>query len=143
MEPNWRLIMQAPQLNLLFAWLWLVLGFVSGMLLGLFFHREDWLGGYGTLKRRLYRLAHISFFGLGMVNLCFFLTVQTLGGSGSGFTLASWAFVAGAVSMPLCCLLMAHFPRCLLLFGVPVLSLLLGGILTVLSAARACPPLAL
>ena len=33
--------------------------------------REDWLGGYGSFKRRLYRLAHISFFGLAIVNLMF------------------------------------------------------------------------
>jgi hypothetical protein len=49
---------------------------------------------------------------------------------------ASWAFVAGAISMPICCLIMAHFPRTQLLFGVPVLSLLLGGALTVLILAK-------
>jgi hypothetical protein len=31
--------------------------------------------------------------------------------------------------MPLCCLLMAHFPRTRLCFGVPVLSLVVGGAL--------------
>ncbi len=35
-------------LNLFLAWLWILLGFVSGMVLGLFFHRENWLGGYGS-----------------------------------------------------------------------------------------------
>ena len=47
---------QLSQMNLLLAWLWICLGFLSGMLLGLFFHRENWLGGYGSLKRRMYRL---------------------------------------------------------------------------------------
>jgi hypothetical protein len=42
-------------------------------------------------------------------------------------SIAGWGFVIGAISMPLCCLLMANFPRTRLLFGVPVLSLLLGG----------------
>ena len=125
--------MQTSQINLVLAWAWISLGFLSGMLLGLFFHRDDWLGGYGSFKRRLYRLGHISFFGLGAVNLFFYFTVRALGSSGPAIELASWAFVAGAVAMPVCCLLMAHFPRTLPLFAVPVLSLLLGGCLTVLS----------
>jgi hypothetical protein len=57
--------------NLTLAWLWILLGFVSGMVLGLFFHRENWLGGYGSFQRRMYRLGHISFFGLGAVNALF------------------------------------------------------------------------
>ena len=43
--------------NLFLAWLWILLGFVTGMVLGLFFHHENWLGGYGSFKRRMYRLA--------------------------------------------------------------------------------------
>src|SRR6266436_1502559 len=62
------------QLNLIAAWSGILAGFVSGLLLGLFFHREDWLGGFGSFKRRLYRLAHISLFGLAIVNLMFYFT---------------------------------------------------------------------
>src|SRR6266403_4817090 len=107
-------------LNLLLAWLWILLGIVSGLVLGLFFHREDWLGGYGSFKRRLYRLAHISLFGLGVVNLCFYLTVQTLAAPAAMLATASWAFFIGAISMPICCLIMAHFPKDQPLFCVPV-----------------------
>jgi hypothetical protein len=114
-------------LNLTLAWLWILLGFVSGMVLGLFFHREDWLGGYGSFRRRMYRLAHISFFGLGAVNLLFRLTVQNLRCDGSLVGVASWAFVVGAITMPLCCVVMACFPKATMIFSVPVLSLLLGG----------------
>jgi hypothetical protein len=123
--------MKLIQLNLLVAWLWLLLAFVSGLGMGLFFHREDWLGGYASFKRRLYRLAHISFFGLGVVNLGFYLTVHALGVAGSSLNAASWAFVIGAISMPVCCVIMAHFPRARMLFAIPVLSLLLGGGITV------------
>src|SRR6266446_4231935 len=98
-------------LNLVVAWLLILLGFVSGLLLGLFFHREDWLGGYASFKRRLYRLGHISLFGLGVVNLCFYLTVQTLAAPAPMLATASWAFAVGAISMPICCLVMAHFPK--------------------------------
>ena len=46
----------APHINLIAAWLGILLGFVSGMGLGMFFHNEKWLGGYASHKRRLYRL---------------------------------------------------------------------------------------
>ena len=118
------------QVNLVLGWIWLLLGFGSGFLQGLFFHREEWLGGYGSFKRRMYRLAHISFFGLGTVNVLFHFTVQSLA-STPALQIASPAFLLGAVTMPLCCVLMAHFPKARLLFGIPVFSLLAGGILTV------------
>jgi hypothetical protein len=116
-------------LNLLAGWLYILLGFVSGMVLGLFFHREDWLGGYGSFRRRMCRLAHISFFGLGAVNLLFWLTVQNLRCDGPFIDVASWAFVVGATTMPLGCVVMARFPKATMVFLVPVLSLLLGGVL--------------
>jgi hypothetical protein len=39
-------------------------------------------------------------------------------------------FIAGAIAMPTCCVLMAHLPRARLLFAVPVISLIAGGTLT-------------
>lgn len=115
------------QINLLAAWMWILLGFVSGMLLGLFFHHDRWLGGYGSFRRRLYRLGHISFFGLGAANLFFWLTFR--GQADNSFLhVASMLFVVGAVSMPLCCALMAHVPKARWLFAVPVVSLLVGGV---------------
>ena len=123
--------MGLPHLNLVLAWVWILLGFVSGMLLGLFFHRENWLGGYGSLKRRMYRLGHISLFALGAVNLMFYLTVQNSPSSGV-LRVAAAAFIAGALTMPICCLLMAHHPRTHTLFTIPVLSLLTAAVLTLL-----------
>ena len=49
----------AAQLNLVLAWLWIVVGFGIGFFIGLNFQKERWLGGYASFKRRLYRLAHI------------------------------------------------------------------------------------
>jgi hypothetical protein len=117
------------QSNLLAAWVGMLLGFLSGLVLGLCFHRENWLGGYGSFKRRLYRLAHISLFGLGAVNLFFYLTARTLAPH-LALTLASSAFILGAITMPICCVIMAHFPNTRLLFALPVLSLISGGVLT-------------
>ena len=123
-------------LNLVIAWLWILLGFVSGMVLGLFFHRENWLGGFASFKRRLYRLAHISFFGLGVVNLLFCLTVQNFSLAGPLVHFASLAFITGAIAMPVCCVVMAHFPKAHMIFAVPVVSLIAGGILTLMEVIK-------
>jgi hypothetical protein len=119
----------SAHLNLIFAWLWILLGFLSGMILGMFFHRENWLGGYGSFKRRMYRLGHISFFGLGSVNLLFWLTMQKIAAAELLTGAASWAFIVGGVTMPLCCAVMAHFPKAHLIFAVPVMCLITGGVL--------------
>lgn len=130
----------APQINLVFAWAGMLLGFVSGMVLGMFFHREDWLGGYTSFKRRMYRLAHISFFGLGAVNLFFWFTAKNLPDAGQLVTIASWVFVVGAVTMPVCSVVMAHFPKAHMLFAIPVLSLIAGGAVTLAVVIRAGAP---
>jgi hypothetical protein len=122
--------------NLILAWLWILLGFISGMALGMFFHGENWLGGYGSFKRRMYRLGHISFFGLGAVNLLFWLTVQNFSLAGQLVSIASWAFIVGAITMPVCCVVMAHFPKAHLVFSVPVVSLITGGILTLMEVIK-------
>jgi hypothetical protein len=123
-------------LNLILAWLWILLGFAAGMVLGMFFHGDNWLGGYGSFKRRMYRLGHISFFGLGIVNLLFCLTAQTFSLTGPFTVVASWAFIVGAISMPLCCVVMAHFPKAHLIFAVPVISLIAGGVLTFMEVIK-------
>jgi hypothetical protein len=122
--------------NLILAWLWILLGFISGMALGMFFHGENWLGGYGSFKRRMYRLGHISFFGLGAVNLLFWLTAQNFSLAGQLVSVASWAFIVGAITMPICCVVMAHFPKAHLVFSVPVVSLIAGGILTLMEVIK-------
>lgn len=129
---NWHV----PQLNLVAAWSGILLGFLSGMVLGIFFHREGWLGGYGSLPRRMYRLGHISFFGLGAVNLFFWLTVKLSPLAGNTVTVASGAFLLGAITMPLCCVVMAHFPKLHLIFAVPVVSLITGAVLTLLKIVK-------
>ena len=119
------------QINLALGWLWITFGFVAGLILGLKFHREDWLGGYAGFPRRLCRLGHISFFGLAIVNLLFYFTAFHLRLAGTLPLLASWAFVIGAISMPACCFTIAFSPKLRLLFAIPVLSLITGGLAVV------------
>jgi hypothetical protein len=116
--------------NLILAWAWVLAGFVSGAVLGANFHREHWLGGYASHRRRLYRLGHISFFGLGAVNFMFWFTARAMVFDPTAGLIASWAFLVGALTMPACCFLTGHWPRARWLFAVPVSSLLAGGGMT-------------
>ena len=127
-------------LNLLFGWVWILGGFVAGALLGMGFEKDQFLGGYTSFRRRLYRLGHIAFFGTGMLNLLFYFTVSTVGPEGLtlareggvGLAAAAWAFLAGALSMPAACLLCASFPKLKPVFALPVIALTTGGVLTCL-----------
>jgi len=110
-------------LNLWAAWVGILLGMTSGMIQGLFFDRERWLGGYSSWPRRLMRLGHISFFGIAFLNLAYANTVWLLGPQ-THVPLASVLLVAGAVSMPLVCYLAAWRKPLRHLFPLPVLSLL-------------------
>jgi hypothetical protein len=112
--------------NEIFGWLWILAGVISGLVIGLRFQREDWLGGYGSHARRLVRLGHISFFGLGILNVLFALGGARAQLAPGPLDVASWAFVVGGVTMPLCCALMAWRREFQPAFAVPVTSLLLA-----------------
>lgn len=116
--------------NLVFAWGWIGMGFLSGVALGLFFHDDKWLGGYGSWKRRLFRLGHISFFGLGFANLVFWVTARLLPTAPASLDTASIAFLIGGITMPLCCVLAGIYKPARHLFAIPVISLLVGGSVT-------------
>ena len=115
-------------MNLLAGWTSLLLGFVSGAVPGLYFWREEWLGGYSSWRRRMVRLAHIAFFGLGFINLFFALTVAQTGLSTATGPLhaASWLLLTGNVAMPAVCYLSSWRLPFRHLFFIPVLCLLSG-----------------
>jgi hypothetical protein len=103
-------------LNLLVGWSSFLGGALSGMIVGLRFHREDWLGGYATLPRRMVRLGHIAFFGLGLINILFALSTPSASPTA---TAASWLLVVGAATMSLNCFLTAYRPWFRHLFFIP------------------------
>jgi hypothetical protein len=109
-------------------------GVVSGALIGLLFHRDDWMGGYASHRRRLTRLGHISFFGIGFLNLSFAATVAELHLHGPYLAIASWALLTGAITMPLCCFLCAWRKPLRHLFPVPVLAVTTGVVAVLLGS---------
>ena len=112
-------------MNLQAAWIGLLLGCVAGAIPGLFFHHKDWLGGYASWQRRMTRLAHIAFFGIGFINLSFALTARALG-LDEGLQGASILLIVGAAAMPTVCYLSAWKPAFRHLFFIPAMSVTIG-----------------
>lgn len=123
-------------LNEAFGWSWIALGFVSGAALGLRFHQADWLGGYNSLRRRLLRLGHIAMVALGLMNVLVAFALPRMDLPDWQLHTASWAWVVGAVTMPLVCGLTAWRPGFRRWFFVPVASLLTGAITMAIGALR-------
>lgn len=120
--------------NAVAGWLGMLAGVLSGALAGLFFHRDDWLGGYNSYRRRLVRLGHISFFGLGFVNLFFATTAPILNIRSLSLEVGSVAFIVALVSMPLCCFLSAWRKPLRHLFPIPVTAAFVGIMVTLLGS---------
>jgi len=113
-------------INLVAAWIGFLLGGISGAVPGLFFYRYDWLGGYTSWPRRMIRLGHIAFFGIGFLNLGMGLTMLMLGIESAT---ASALLLTGAAAMPLLCYLSAFKPAFRHLFFIPAGSVILSIIL--------------
>lgn len=118
-------------MNLHIGWWGILTGFLYGGLLGLFFYQENWQGGYISWKRRMLRLGHISFFGIGFINLFFFFTCIYLNTSKEG--IPSQLLAISTFLMPLICTLSAFWPRFRHFFFLPVMCLILATTLFILN----------
>lgn len=112
-------------INLLAGWIGFLAGAATGALMGLCFHREDWLGGYGSFPRRMLRLGHIACFGLGLINILFALTAVHVPPSGATQA-GSLLLVIGMITMPLNCFLTAWRKPFRHVFFIPAGSTLFG-----------------
>jgi len=108
--------------SLLAGWLGMLGGVLSGAAMGIFFLKPDWLGGYGSQPRRLVRLGHISFFGIGLLNLFYGLSLTPLGIADTAGRWGSLSLLVALISMPACCFLTAWRQPMRHLFPIPVLS---------------------
>lgn len=115
-------------MNIYAAWIGFLLGCISGVIPGLFFYKKEWLGGYASWQRRMIRLGHISFFGLGLLNLVFVFSVRHLG-IDTGIKIPSVLLVIGLYTMPAVCYLAAWKPFFRHLFFIPAVSVIMSIIL--------------
>jgi hypothetical protein len=112
------------------GWWLILIGFISGATIGLGFHREEFLGGYDSFRRRLVRLGHIALAALGMLNVVYGIAPVS-SGPGMLQALPGALFLWGGVSMPLVCFLTAWRKPFRHLFLIPV-ALLLAAVALVL-----------
>jgi hypothetical protein len=112
-------------LNWYFGWSLILTAFVTGAILGLFFYRDDFLGGYASFRRRILRLGHIALAALGMLNVLYGLSPLAAEPSVRA-RIASLAFVVGGVTMPAVCFLTSWRPGFRHLFFIPVTALVVA-----------------
>jgi hypothetical protein len=118
--------MTASQLHMVLGWSLMLVGGISGAVIGLRFHESDWAGGYASFRRRLLRLGHIACFGLGIINVLFALAMIQVPPGAPYQALASAGFVVAGICMPLCCFLTAWREPFRHFFAIPVLGVFLG-----------------
>lgn len=119
-----------------FGWLWIGAGIGVGALLGLRFHKEDWLGGYASWPRRLIRLGHIAMIALGALAILFAYSLPRVVLPFPIPVLAAACLIGGAILMPACCFITAFRPSLRPLFLSPVLLLGLGVTITWIGLLR-------
>jgi hypothetical protein len=119
-------MIEPMRFNLLVGWISMAGGALSGAVVGLFFYKENWMGGYASLRRRMIRLGHISFFGIGILNVLFAVSLAAIAIPPAFGRFASLGFATAAVTMPACCFLTAWKPALRQLFPIPVAAVLVG-----------------
>ncbi|WP_432798933.1 hypothetical protein [Poriferisphaera sp. WC338] len=118
-------------LNIIFGWVWMLAGIFVGGIVGMFFAKEDFMGGYNSWRRRLVRLGHIAFIGMAIVNIGFALCIKTYNIHGFAADIASIGFFIGGVGMPVICLLSAWKQKLRHAFAIPVAGVSIGSALTI------------
>jgi hypothetical protein len=116
-------------INWYYGWGSVLAAFVTGAVIGLYFHREEFLGGYASYRRRMVRLGHIALAALGMMNVLYAVAASPTASPAAQWT-ASLGFMIGGATMPAVCFLSAWRVGFRHLFFVPVTSLLIGVIQT-------------
>jgi hypothetical protein len=119
-------VIEPDRFNLVVGWTAMVAGAFSGAAIGLFFHEDGWLGGYASFPRRMLRLGHIAFFGLGMINVLLALSLAATQIPSAYARVASGGFALAAATMPACCFFTAWRRQFRHFFPIPVLAVIAG-----------------
>jgi|SRR5581483_7614406 len=118
------------------GWSMLLVAFLTGAVLGLYFYREGFLGGYTSFRRRIVRLGHIALAALGIINVLYSVAAPAPAEASLQTQIASVGFLVGGVTMPGVCFLTAWRASLRHLFFIPVTAL----IIAVIQTLRLGPP---
>ena len=129
------------KLNRTVAWVSLVFGAISGLVFGLWsfggpVEVPACLGDYGVVSRRLARLCHISFFGLGILNLLVARELPRCALREQVKEIASAAMNFGNVFLPLSLFAAAIYDPVKYVMALPGLSVALALAITAYGVSR-------
>jgi hypothetical protein len=127
------------------GWSSLALGATTGLILGLWSFDgpvavPEVLGDYGDTSRRLARLGHIAFFGLGILNLLLARELHGLGLRDGARRAASFAMNFGNVFLPLTLFAAAAYRPLKYLMPLPALAVTVAMTLAAWGALRGSDP---
>jgi hypothetical protein len=128
--------MISGEINILFGWAWMCVGFVSGLILGLRAEGEKWLGGYASVTRRYLRLAHVAFIALSVINILYGKELGSIALPNHIKSAGSILMIFGAAGVPLACISAAFFRKARYFLPLPALAVLIGTIILVIGLAR-------
>ena len=113
--------------NRLVAWTGFCLGVASGALMGLWafdgpLDVPGWIGKYGDTSRRLLRLGHIAFFGIGILNLLLVRELPLLQVGYRVKAVAAWCMNAANIFLPFTLIAAAVLAPLKYLLPLPVMG---------------------
>jgi hypothetical protein len=124
--------MISGQINVLFGWAWMCVGFISGMVLGLWAEGEKWLGGYASVTRRYLRLAHVAFIALSIINILYGRELGSIAMPIHIKNVGSGLMIFGAAGVPIACISAAFYRKAKYLIPIPALAVLTGTVILVI-----------
>ena len=114
------------QINVLFGWAWMCLGFIFGMTLGIWSGEETWLGGYASMERRYLRLGHVAFIALSIINILYGKELGDVVLPIYIKNIGSYLMIFGAAGVPLTCISATFFRKTRYFLPLPALAVLTG-----------------
>ena len=114
------------EINVLFGWAWMCLGFILGMTLGMWAEGETWLGGYTSVERRYLRLGHVAFIALSIINILYGKELAAVALPTLVKNVGSYLMIFGATGVPLTCISAAFFRKTRYFLPLPALAVLAG-----------------
>ena len=124
--------MNIGEVNVIFGWIWMCLGFIFGMTLGLWSDGEKWLGGYASATRRYLRLGHVAFIALPIINILYGKELALVDLGDTLKYIGSYLMIFGAVGIPITCISAGFIRKTRYFLALPASAILIGTIILVI-----------
>jgi hypothetical protein len=120
--------------NRLVGWTSLAVGVAVGLVIGLWsfdgpMRPPAWIGEYADTSRRLVRLGHIAFIGLGLIDILIERELERSALAPAARAVASWSMVVGNVLLPVTLFAAAAYRPFKYFMAVPAMSVFLALVL--------------